>query len=237
MTKRGQQMAKRLQFSLVFEWRLKNGRISAKCANGLRTDRVIRHDIVSAVNRTDRVIRHDIVSAVKPGQQKCTTGLGSLYGLSGSLQQSHLKMPWKQLSALWDIGIFFTVLGAWLPARWICEHLCTRRVSLRYRFGYRFGTGEHVEKRNSSKLCRQTWIKYINCISRYCKVSLFGSSPYRFPWFGALFKKKERLTRRLLQEEFSRFLSSKLGPFSATNQNLDAGPEKMQKPSDYETCW
>ena len=32
-------------------------------------------------------------------------------------------------------------------AGWICEHLCTRRVSLRYRYGYRFGTGENLEKK------------------------------------------------------------------------------------------
>ena len=81
-----------------------------------------------------------------------------------------------------------------------CGHFCTRRVSLRYRFGYRFGTGENVEKRNNSKLCTQTWMNYI------LQGIAFGSSPYRFPLFGAPFKKKERLTRRLLHEKFSRFL-------------------------------
>ena len=34
-------------------------------------------------------------------------------------------------------------LSFWLLGTgWICEHLCTRRVLLRYRYGYRFGTGE-----------------------------------------------------------------------------------------------
>ena len=45
--------------------------------------------------------------------------------------------------------------------------------------------------------------------SRYIKILqgiAFGSSPYRFPWFGATFKTKERLTRRLLQQHFCRFL-------------------------------
>ena len=57
---------------------------------------------------------------------------------------------------------FFCLLGLdffsfWLLGTgWICEHLCTRRVSLRYRYGYRFGTGENVEKKkNTSKLCTQ----------------------------------------------------------------------------------
>ena len=48
---------------------------------------------------------------------------------------------------------FFCLLGLdflsfWLLGTgWICEHLCTRRVSLRYRYGYRFGTGENVRKK------------------------------------------------------------------------------------------
>ena len=29
--------------------------------------------------------------------------------------------------------------GSHVGTGWICEHLCTRRVSLRYRYGYRFG--------------------------------------------------------------------------------------------------
>ena len=37
--------------------------------------------------------------------------------------------------------------GSHVGTAWICEHLCTRRVSLRYRYGYRFGTGEDVEKK------------------------------------------------------------------------------------------
>ena len=35
--------------------------------------------------------------------------------------------------------------GSHVGTGWICEHLCTRRISLRYRYGYRFGTGENVE--------------------------------------------------------------------------------------------
>ena len=37
--------------------------------------------------------------------------------------------------------------GSHVGKGWICEHLCTRRVSLRYRYGYRFGTGENVQKK------------------------------------------------------------------------------------------
>ena len=44
------------------------------------------------------------------------------------------------------LGLDF--LSFWLLGTgWICEHFCTRRVSLRYRYGYRFGTGENVEKK------------------------------------------------------------------------------------------
>ena len=43
----------------------------------------------------------------------------------------------------------------------------TRRVSLRYRNGYRFGTGETLEKRNN--LRKHKWT---SCISKYCKISL-----------------------------------------------------------------
>ena len=47
--------------------------------------------------------------------------------------------------------------GSHLGTGGICEHLCTRRVSLRHRYGYRFGTGENVvQKRNNSKICMQT---------------------------------------------------------------------------------
>ena len=76
-------------------------------------------------------------------------------------------------------------------------YVYTRRVSLRYRYGYciALGLARMWKKRNSSKLCTQM------------QGIAFGSSPYRFPWFGAPFKKKERLTRRLLHEEFSRFLT------------------------------
>ncbi len=37
--------------------------------------------------------------------------------------------------------------GSHVGTGWICEHLCTRRVSLRYRYAYRFGTGENVENK------------------------------------------------------------------------------------------
>ena len=91
-----------------------------------------------------------------------------------------------------------------LGTGWISEHLCTRRVSLRYRFGYRFGTGENVQKKEQFQVLHAiiNELMYFKILQGIA----FDSSPYRFPWFGAPFKKKERLTRRLLHEEFSRFL-------------------------------
>ena len=54
---------------------------------------------------------------------------------------------------------------------WVCENLCTKRVWLRYGYGYRFGTsGETLEKRE--QFHNQRKHKWPNCISRYCKVSL-----------------------------------------------------------------
>ncbi len=50
--------------------------------------------------------------------------------------------------------------GSHVGTGWICEHLCTRMVSLRYQYGYRFGTGETLEKREQST---QTY-KWTNCI-------------------------------------------------------------------------
>ena len=92
-----------------------------------------------------------------------------------------------------------------LGTGWISEHLCTRRVSLRYRFGYRFGTGENVQKKEQFQVLHAiiNELMYFKILQGIA----FDSSPYRFPWFGAPFKKKERLTRRLLHEEFSRFLT------------------------------
>ena len=55
--------------------------------------------------------------------------------------------------------LFFCLLGLDFRSFWllgtgsICEHLCTRRVSLRYRYGYRFGTGENLEKWDKSQAC------------------------------------------------------------------------------------
>ena len=60
--------------------------------------------------------------------------------------------------------------GSHVGTGWICEHLCTRRVSLRYRYGYRFGTGETLEKKE--QFHNQHQHKWTSCISRYCKVSL-----------------------------------------------------------------
>ena len=47
--------------------------------------------------------------------------------------------------------------GTHVGTGWICEHLCTRRVSLRYRYRYRFGTGEdkrapHIKTPSSTLL-------------------------------------------------------------------------------------
>ena len=45
-------------------------------------------------------------------------------------------------------GLYF--LSLWLLGTgWICEHLFSRRVSLWYRYGYRFGTGENVDKKGT----------------------------------------------------------------------------------------
>ena len=69
-----------------------------------------------------------------------------------------------------------------------CEHFCTRRVSLRYRFGYRFGTGENVEKGTIlSFACKHEWT---NCISRYCKVSLLVVHHIAFHCLEPLSRKK-----------------------------------------------
>ena len=67
---------------------------------------------------------------------------------------------------------------------WICEHLCTRRVSLRVSLWdwQDLGNKGTISKTNINEL-----IVLLQGIA-------FGSSPYRFPYFGATFKTKERLT-------------------------------------------
>ena len=75
--------------------------------------------------------------------------------------------------------LFFCLLGLdflsfWLLGTgWICEHLCTRRVSLRYRYGYRFGTGENVEKKEQFQALHANMNELYNCISRYYKGDRF----------------------------------------------------------------
>ena len=106
--------------------------------------------------------------------------------------------------------LFFGVFWAWiyfffggvLGTGWICEHLCTRRVSLRYRFGYRFGTGENVEQKGTSFARKHQWT---NCISRYCKVSLLVVHHIAFHGLEPLSRKRAP-HKRLLHKEFSRFL-------------------------------
>ena len=100
--------------------------------------------------------------------------------------------------------LFFSVWWAFISflfgflGRWICEHLCTRRVSLRYRYRYRFGTGENAEKKEQLQALHAN----MNELIVFQDIATaFGSSPYCFR-FGATFKTK-RLTRRL-HEEFSR---------------------------------
>ena len=50
--------------------------------------------------------------------------------------------------------------------------------------------------------CKHEWT---NCISTYCKVSLLVVHHIAFHGLEPLFKTKERLTTRLLQQHFSRF--------------------------------
>ena len=45
--------------------------------------------------------------------------------------------------------------GSHVGTGWTCEHLCTRRVSLRYHHWYRFGTGETLEKKEQFRSQRK----------------------------------------------------------------------------------
>ena len=82
----------------------------------------------------------------------------------------------------------------------VSEHLCTRRVSL-------WDWQECGWKEQFQALhANMNELIAFQDIARHCFWS-FGSSPYLFPWFGATFKTKERLTRRLLRQHFSQFLT------------------------------
>ena len=92
---------------------------------------------------------------LQEGSRVGTAFISFHFGLFGT-SSPFISAFWAFNSVFCDpLGSYF--LSFWLLGTgWICEHLCTRRVSLRYRYGYRFGTGENVEKRNNSKLCTQT---------------------------------------------------------------------------------
>ena len=59
--------------------------------------------------------------------------------------------------------------GSHVGTGWICEHLCTRRVSLRYRTGIAlgFGTGENLETKEQFQALHANMNEPIKC-----KVSL-----------------------------------------------------------------
>ena len=106
----------------------------------------------------------------------------------------------------------------WREDGFVSEHLCTKRVSLRYRQWYRFGTGENVQKKEQ--------FQALHAIMNELSVFQFDSSPYRFPWFGATFKTKERLTRRLLHQHFSRFLRLLSSCINLTGMRTNASSHK-----------
>ena len=66
--------------------------------------------------------------------------------------------------------------GSNVGTGWICELSTTRRVSLTYRYGYRFRTGETLETKEQFHNQR----KHINERIVFQGIA-FGSSPYRFP--------------------------------------------------------
>ena len=110
-------------------------------------------------------------------------------------------------------------------------------VSIYVPEGYRKGIATGIAL-GLERICKKGTIpgfarkhEWTDCISRYCKLSGFGSSPYRFPWFGATFKTKERLTRRLLQQHFCRSISPKSpSRSSSVTHSLVAKPAMVETP-------
>ena len=101
--------------------------------------------------------------------------------------------------------------GSHVERGWICER------AFMYQW-YRFGTGENVQKKEQ--------FQALHAIMNELSVFQFDSSPYRFPWFGATFKTKERLTRRLLHQHFSRFLRLLSSCINLTGMRTNASSHK-----------